>query len=52
MKINHCAVYALKKIEANLPKVDLDEEESHKLKSLGMFFLLAVVVTFLNRIGR
>ena len=52
MKFNNCAVYAIKKIEAGLPKVNLDEEESHKLKSLGIFLLLTVVVGFLNRLGK
>ncbi len=52
MKFDNCAGHAIKKIEEVLPKVTLDEEESHKLKSLGIFLLLAVVVAFLNRLGR
>ena len=52
MKFNHCAVYALKKIEMRMPKISLDEEESHKLKSLGIFLLITIVVTFLSRLGR
>jgi hypothetical protein len=52
MKINDCAVHAIRKIEEGLPKVNLEEEESHKLKSFGIFLLVTLVVTFLNRWGR
>ena len=51
MKINQCAVHAIKKIEENMPEVNLTQEESHKLKSFGAFLLLAVIVTFFNRLG-
>jgi hypothetical protein len=52
MKINDCAVHAISKIEEGLPKVNLEAEESHKLKSFGIFLLVAVVAAFLNRLGR
>jgi len=52
MKINQCAVHAMKKIEERMPEVNLTQEESHKLKSLGGFLLLAAVAAFLNRLGR
>jgi len=52
MKINGCAAHAIRKIEEGLPKVSLQEDESHKLKSFGIFLLVIIVVTFLNRLGR
>ncbi len=52
MKINQCAVHAMRKIEENMPEVNLTQEESHKLKSLGAFLLLAVIAVFFNWLGR
>ena len=52
MKISDCTVHAIRKIEEGLPKVNLQEAESHKLKSFGIFLLMAPVVTFLSRLGR
>lgn len=51
MKINDCAEY-IRKIEEGLPKINLEEEESHKLKSFGIFLFMTIVVTFLSRLGR
>jgi hypothetical protein len=52
MKINDCTTHAVRKIGEGLPKMNLEEDESHKLKSFGIFLLVAVVVTFLSRLGR
>ncbi len=52
MNINQCAVHAAKKIEESMPDVNLTQEESHKLKSLGAFLLMAVIAAFFNRLGR
>jgi hypothetical protein len=52
MKINDCAVHAIRKIGEGLPKVNLEEEETHKLKSLGIFLFVTLVITVLNRWGR
>jgi len=52
MKINDCAAHAIRKIEEGLPKVNLEEQESHRLKTFGIFLLMAMVVTFLSRLGR
>ena len=52
MKISNCAIIAIRQIEAGIPKINLDEQEFNKLKSLAIFFFLAVVVALLNRLGR
>ena len=52
MKTNQCAVHAMKKNEESMPNVKLTQEESHILKSLGAFLLLAVIAAFFNRLGR
>jgi len=52
MKINQCAVHALKEIEERMPEVKLTQEESHKLKSFGAFLLLAAITVFFNRLGK
>jgi len=52
MKLHQCAADALKKITVSMPDLNLTEEESHKLKSLGAFLLLAVITVFFNRLGR
>jgi hypothetical protein len=52
MKLHHCAAKALRKIEVHMPDLNLTEEESHKLKSLGAFLLLAAIAVFFNQLGR
>lgn len=46
MKLNACATDLIKKVGREIPRVDLDVEETHKLISLLIFasFILAVTL--------
>ncbi len=51
MKRNSCAA-TLRKLEAKMPRVRLDTEETHKLESFGIFMILSIVMIFVWWLGK
>ena len=51
MKRNSCAA-TLKKLEAKMPRVSLDVEETHKLESFGIFMILSMLMIFMWWLGK